>query len=179
MRNPAPGRTVIPAATLRRRIRELAAELRQELKNFDPVAIVLLEGARRFSEALFREWDRSFPRVYLRAQSYYGGAHSSGEASLGYFDPAAVEGRDALIIDDIYDTGRTLQAVIGAMHKSGARSVRTCVMLSKRRLHEAPVIIDYAGLEVDDLFLIGFGLDYQGKYRELEDIIAVTDLSRL
>lgn len=131
------------------------------------VAVVVLEGARRFADDLLERLGGGLEVCYVRAASYHGGLRSSGAVSLAGDVADAIAGRRALIIDDVYDTGRTLAAVVEHVRECGAAEVKVCVLLEKDREHEVEVEVDFVGAKVEDLFLVGYGLDYEGKYRDL------------
>lgn len=135
------------------------------------LAVVVLEGARRFAEDLLRallaHTSARFELAYVSAQSYHGGRESSGSVEIDASRAPEVSGRDVLVIDDVYDTGRTLSAVTRCLRSRGARSVKTCVLLEKQKPHAAPVTLDFLGAKVFDRYLVGYGLDHEGSYRDL------------
>jgi hypoxanthine phosphoribosyltransferase len=133
------------------------------------VVVVLLEGARPFARDLVKLLDLPVEIVFIKASSYNGGTSSSGkvaieeEADLG----RRLAGQDVLIVDDIYDTGLTLDSVTKSLAGHDPKSMKICVLLEKMIKHTVDVPIDFIGLKIDDLFVIGYGLDYNEKYREL------------
>jgi hypoxanthine phosphoribosyltransferase len=165
------GEIIVPADKLRVRIGELAREIAPRTENM--VFVGLLEGGRRFCEALLDKLHQPPPVIWIKARSYGGRTQSSGSVQIENFDASRVAGKDVLLIDDIYDTGRTLHAVSERLRACGARSVTVCVMILKRTRRAYAIPIHYAGFEAEDRFLIGFGLDYRGACRDLDDIIAV------
>ncbi len=102
----------------------------------------------------------------IRASSYRGGT-TSGELHVDAAMMIDVTGRDVLLVDDIFDTGRTLQRLTGLVSQAGARSVRTAVLLHKRREHEVSLRPDFVAFEIPDEFVVGYGLDYLDMYRNL------------
>lgn len=172
--SPRPGAAVVPAHRIQEAIERIAGEIRSTYD--DPsavVGIVVLEGARRFADALFARLGVTVARIEVRAASYHGSTRSSGTVEVQPFPLSQISGRDVLLVDDIYDSGRTLSALVNMAREAGAASVRTCVLLRKNRAHQIPVHIDFRGVEVEDRFLVGFGLDYAGKYRDLDFIAAL------
>jgi len=135
------------------------------------LAVVVLEGARRFAEDLLRAFlahtSARFELAHVSAQSYHGGRESSGSVEIEESRVPKVTGRDVLVIDDVYDTGRTLSAVTSCLRSRGARSVKTCVLLEKRKAHAAHVTLDFLGTKVFDRYLVGYGLDHEGRLRDL------------
>lgn len=131
-----------------------------------PVGVAVLHGARRFAEDLVAALPWEQEMAYVSADSYRGIA-STGRVELKADGLPAVVGRDVLIIDDILDTGLTLRAVREHVRGAGARSVRSCVLLRKRRAEPPAVEADFVGLHIDDRFVVGYGLDLDGAFRHL------------
>ena len=133
--------------------------------------VVILEGARQFARDLTYELlkytSARFEIGYITARSYHGGRKSGGKVEVDDATLGDVAGREILLVDDVYDSGLTLRAVTEHLLSRGARKVKTCVFLEKRRAHEAPAAIDHLGATVEDRFLIGYGLDLGGAYRDL------------
>jgi hypoxanthine phosphoribosyltransferase len=181
-RDGAPGgacnlRALHSAAEVDARIREIGQALRGDLGAQRPLFLAIAEGARRFAERLadlFAELATPAPRpqlVYLRAARTRG--TQLDEVQLEPLDPAIFAGRDVLVIDDIADEGRTLQATLALVRRGRPRSLRTAVLVDKRgrRKHEVP--LDYVGFEVKDGWVVGFGMDLDGRYRELDELAVV------
>lgn len=103
----------------------------------------------------------------LNVASYHGGTESAGKVDFLDRKLPVVEGRRVLVLDDILDTGRTLRAVADKLAEAGAAEVKTGVLLAKDRERAVEVEADYVGFEIGDEFVIGYGLDYQGRYRNL------------
>lgn len=149
-------------------VRRVADEVSGAYAEGDNVlAVIVLEGARWFALDLVGEATIEMELCYVKAASYHGGFKSSGEVSLDGGIAEKIAGRNVLIIDDVYDTGRTLDKVAGYVKACGAADVKVCVMLEKRRAHEVEVEVDFVGAKIEDLFIVGYGLDYEGKLREL------------
>ena len=157
---------------IRRCISRLAREIVADYPLGSKVlAVVVLEGARRFAEDLLREFlahtSARFELAHISARSYHGGRESSGTVEIDASRAPEVAGRDVLVIDDVYDTGRTLAAVTRHIRSRGARCVKTCVLLEKLKTHVEPVALDFLGAKVFDRYLVGYGLDHGGLYRDL------------
>jgi hypoxanthine phosphoribosyltransferase len=103
----------------------------------------------------------------LGVASYHGETQTSGEVIFKEADLPEVNGRDLLIVDDILDSGHTLSAVRERLEATRPRSIRTCVLLSKRKERARHVTPDYVGFEIEDEFVVGYGLDFRGRYRNL------------
>ncbi|MBN2210688.1 MAG: hypoxanthine phosphoribosyltransferase [Sedimentisphaerales bacterium] len=155
-------------------LERLANQLRQAYTQEDNVvAIVLLEGARRFAADLIKEWDRKIPLYFLRAKSYGNDVQSSGLVEITTSDRLLPDltGKRVLLIDDIYDTGLTLRAVLDYLAPLQPADIKTCILLEKHHPHARKIPIDFLGATVPNTFVVGYGLDYAGKYRELDDIV--------
>ena len=132
-----------------------------------------MTGAKRFADDLFREMqNEKFEIEYVKVDSYHGRTKSTGHVKFQSQIRTQIADRDVLIIDDLYDTGLTLKKVTEKIRQQGGR-VRTCVLLEKDIEHLGNVDIDFLGLKVPDCFLIGYGLDYQGQFRELPFICSL------
>ena len=164
---------VVPTETLHQAIDQLVEQLDQKLQASDDwLALIVLSGAKMFADALLARMQCPPPAAYVRASSYHGTTQSHPNVQLdGNFEQVA--DKNILLIDDIYDTGRTLTLLTKTLREHNPRTVKTCVLLEKQRPHEHPVHIDYRGLAVPDKFLIGFGLDYQNRYRSLPFVAAI------
>jgi hypoxanthine phosphoribosyltransferase len=131
------------------------------------VVIILLKGALVFAADLLRRVPRPLLIECLNVASYHGGTESSGK--VDFLDRHFPEVRDhhVLLLDDILDTGRTLHAVRERLLEEGAAAVHTAVLLAKDKERAEEVEADYVGFEIADEFVVGYGLDYQGRYRNL------------
>ncbi|NCC53763.1 MAG: hypoxanthine phosphoribosyltransferase, partial [Spartobacteria bacterium] len=115
------------------------------------------------------------PRIdFTTLSSYGGGTESSGAVEIAKDMSVDVNGADVFLVDDILDTGRTLTFARNHAFEKGARSVRTCVLLDKPSRRIVPIEADHVGFEIDDFFVVGYGLDYDSYYRELPYIAKVT-----
>lgn len=104
----------------------------------------------------------------IRVSSYHGGTTSSGVVTFNQKTLPDIAGKDVLVVDDILDTGRTLRAILDRLREEGEpASVRSCVLLDKADARVVDVDVEYVGFEIGDEFVIGYGLDYDGHYRNL------------
>ena len=149
------------------RIKEIAAEILKEEGEQDLVIVTLLKGAFVFAADLFRKMPVKLDIECINVASYHGGTESSGEVKFLDRCLPDVIGKKVIIVDDILDTGRTLKAVSEAITKQGAQSVSTCVLLAKQKQRAVEQEADYIGFTIGDEFVVGYGLDYKGKYRNL------------
>jgi hypoxanthine phosphoribosyltransferase len=173
-----PGRALISQAAIHARIRDLGKSITRDYCRRLPagerlLVVGVMNGALFFLADLLREinFDTEISCVCLAS---YAGTQSSGEVrGLGVLDDS-VAGRHILIIDDILDTGRTLSALVARLKKLGAAEVKICVLLEKRRRHEMSVAADWIGFKIADEFVVGYGLDYEGRYRDLKQVRVLT-----
>jgi hypoxanthine phosphoribosyltransferase len=161
---------LITADQLESTVSGLAEKISGVYRNVDNViALVMLEGARYFAKDLLAKLDFPIEAVFVKASSYYGRVSSAGHVRIdGPADLSEkIRGKHILLIDDIYDTGLTLAALLNRLADDKPQSVKICVLLEKDILHEKRIPIDFLGTKVPDAFVVGYGLDYDGRYREL------------
>ena len=154
---------------IQRRIRELALRVQSDFSGRDLVVVGLLTGTLMFLADLVREIDLPLRLDFIGVSSYRDGTESR-ELVFTKELRLDVAGRDVLLVDDILDTGKTLRAVIDKLDGMTPRQVRTCVLLSKKARREYDIPADYVGFEIPDEFVVGYGLDYAEKYRNLPSI---------
>ena len=168
-------RRLVSAEDVRARIEALAADIACDFSATVPLFIVIAEGARRFADELQRGVNARggfVESLVVRARRTRG--TNLVEVKLDDFDVGRCADRDLLVIDDICDEGRTLAAVLGRVRAAGPRTVRSAVLVSKHARRSHPIELDYVGFHVDDGWVLGFGMDLDGRYREL-DHLAVLD----
>ena len=168
-------RELIPVGRVRRRIHELALRMAGDYAGAPFTLVVIAEGARRFAEALVAGLlaEGVNPEVAQLRVRRTRGRQLEGVRVLES-DLPSLEDRDVLVVDDIVDEGRTLEAVVAMLEKGSPRSVRVGVLVSKLARRATAVPLDYVGFEVDDGWIVGLGMDLDGRYREL-DYIAVAE----
>lgn len=132
------------------------------------LALVVLEGAKTFSEDLLAKMNFPIETTTIKAASYEG-TRSTGQVKI---DAASglvnkIRNKNILLIDDIYDTGQTLSSIIKWLKNCNPKSIRTCALLEKQTQHAKAVNVDYIGMKIEDDFVVGYGLDYNGIYRNL------------
>ena len=173
---PEPLRVLIPAEAIRRRVSELGREIALHYGDRTPVFVGVLKGAVVFLADLIRAVEAPLECDFIAVSSYGAQSRSSGIVKLTADLAASVEERDVLIVEDIVDTGRTLAYLQRNLETRQPRSVRVCTLLDKAVRREVPVTLHHVGFTIPDEFVVGYGLDYGGRYRNLPHI-AVLDLA--
>ncbi len=169
-------RRVVSAEEVRVRIEALAATVARDFEGMVPLFIVIAEGARRFAGELQQGVNARggfVETLVVRARRTRGS--DLVEVKLDDFDVTRCTDRDLLVIDDIADEGRTLAAVLARVRAADPRTVKSAVLVSKHARRCMPIELDYVGFEVDDGWVLGFGMDLDGKYRELDHLAVVVD----
>ena len=153
------------------RVEEMGKQISADYAGREPHLVCVLKGACTFMTDLCRTMDVPLTLDYIAVSSYGATTKSSGEVKLIKDLDQGLDGRDLLVIEDIVDTGLTLNYLLKVLKARGPRSLKVASLLSKpsRRLVETPV--DYVGFTIDDLFVVGYGLDYNERYRNLRDIV--------
>ena len=162
-------RTMIPAEDIDRRIRELAALISRDYAGRTLHMICVLKGGAYFMMMLSRYLDESLAVTmdFMSVSSYGDGTESSGIVRILKDLDQNIQGKDVLMVDDITDSGRTLYHLLGMLWQRKPNSLRVCTLLDKPDRRGWDVRIDYAGFEIEDVFVVGCGLDYKQKYRNL------------
>jgi hypoxanthine phosphoribosyltransferase len=178
MRKP---KVLIPQHELERRVAEIAAEIERDYgpgrTADDPLlAVGVLQGSVFFLVDLLKRLRDDLPvRMDFFQTSSYRGGTSAGEVRIRKDIDSWIRGHDVLLVEDIVDTGYTLRTILDLMRFRGARSVKLCALLDKRSRREVDVPIDYLGFPIDDVFVVGYGLDHEGLYRNLPYIGVLED----
>jgi len=157
---------LINESNLDKRIEELAKEIMRDYKNEDLVFVGVLKGAAVFMIELAKKIKNSVEFEFIQVESYQG-TESTGKIKLKQDLIDKIEGRNIIIIEDIVDTGRTLEYLREYIKKHNPKSVKVCTLLSKPSRRIVELNIDYIGFSIPDEFVIGFGMDYDQKYRNL------------
>ncbi len=157
---------IIPAARLRHRVRQLAWQIEADFSGRELVIVSLLNGTVLFLADLVRYINLPLRLDFIGVSSY-GDGTVSRELVFTKELRIDVKGRDVLLVDDILDTGRTFKAVLDRLNKLKPATIRTCVLLDKSARRLAPIEPDYAGFRIPDLFVVGYGLDFAERYRNL------------
>ncbi|MBN8237504.1 hypoxanthine phosphoribosyltransferase [Halobacillus kuroshimensis] len=160
-------KVLISEEEIQQKCKEMGARLSEEYKDRFPLAIGVLKGATPFMTDLLKRMETHLEMDFMDVSSYHGGMESSGEVKIVKDLDTKVEGRDILIIEDIIDSGRTLAYLVDLFKYRKANSIKIVTLLDKPTGRSADVIADVVGFEVPDEFVVGYGLDYQEKYRNL------------
>lgn len=153
------------------RIKTLADEMNEFFNGEEVIAICVLKGAVLFAVDLIRHLNMPLKTEFIRLSSYNGGTATSGKVNAVDISLPDLNGKNVLIIEDIVDTGLTAKFLLDFMNCNfHTKSTKFCSLLDKKITRVADVEPDYYGFEVDDKFLIGYGLDYDGYYRNLRYI---------
>lgn len=159
-------RILITDEVIARRIRQMSREIERDFTGREMVVVSLLNGTVMFLADLIR--NLSLPlRLDFIGVSSYGAGTESGELVFTKELRLDVQGRDVLLVDDILDTGKTLFRVLGKLRALKPRRIKTCVLLNKAARRVENVQADYVGFEIPDFFVIGYGLDFAERYRNL------------
>ena len=165
---------LLSADVIDQRIRELAADLARDYADAPQLHLIcVLKGAFVFLADLVRAVDKPTTIDFLAVSSYAKGTTSTGEVRLQKDLDAALSGRDVLIVEDIVDTGLTLQYLQEILRARGPRSLRTVCLLSKPSRRKVAVPVEYVGFTIEDRFVVGYCLDYAEQYRNLPHIAVV------
>jgi hypoxanthine phosphoribosyltransferase len=163
-------KTLFSGKQISQRIKEMGQQITQDYAGKDLLMVGILKGAVIFYGNLIKAVDLPVTMDFLMASSYGSGMVSSGNLQIKYDLCEDVAGRDVLLVDDIVDTGLTLKALVEEVQGRGAASVRTCCLLDKPARRKVEIEPDYIGFEIPDMFVVGYGMDYDGKYRNLPKI---------
>lgn len=159
-------KVILTQEQIQERIKELAKQISEDYKGKTPVVICMLKGAVYFFADLTRNFTIPVMIEFARLSSYRNGT-SSGEMELISDINADITGQDVLIIEDIVDSGKTLSYFIGLLKKKNPASIKICSFLDKKERRQVDINVDYTGFDIPCGFVIGYGLDYAQKYREL------------
>lgn len=160
-------RVLISKEEIEARIKEVAAELDAFYGEKTPIAICILKGSIMFYTDLLRAMKTSTSMEFMKVSSYGFGTTSSGKLSVGLDIQSNIDGKDVLIIEDIIDSGNTMYALKKMLETRSPASIRVVTLLDKPARRVADIVPDYVGFEIEDEFVIGYGLDYAEKYRDL------------
>ena len=171
---------LVTKAELRARIDALAGELRSTLPSDKaPVAISILKGSALFLADLARAIDIDLQIDFMSISSYAGSQGGSGVVRIVKDLDTDISDRDVVIVEDIVDTGFTLTYLRRTLSQRGPRSLQTVTLLDKVARRIVPVPVEHKGFEIPDVFVVGYGMDFQGRYRNVPEILAVKDVARL
>lgn len=160
-------RVLFDEATILRRLDEIAVEIVRDFRDCELTVVAILNGSLIFMADLLRRIPLPLKLDCLSVASYHGRPETSGELIFRQIALPDITGRHLLILDDILDSGLTLSSVREKLQSAGPESVRVCVLLQKKKRRARSVRADYIGFEIEDEFVVGYGLDYMERYRNL------------
>lgn len=158
---------LIDEATLAKRIAELGKQISDDYRDKDLALVAILKGSFMFLADISRALDVECTTDFLGLSSYGHRTSTSGVVQITSDLSAPIEGRDVLVIEDIIDTGLTMRYLLDNLHTRKPRSLKICTLLHKPSRTKVEVPIDYVGFTIDDHFVIGYGLDYQDRFRNV------------
>jgi hypoxanthine phosphoribosyltransferase len=167
------GEVLVQADELQHRIREMAAEIARDYQGRDLLLIGVLKGAFLFLADLMRHLDVGCEVDFMAVASYGSSTESSGVVRILKDLDAPLEGRHVLIVEDIVDSGLTLQYLLRTLEARGPASLEVCALLTKPSRRTVDLPVRYTGFEIPDKFAIGYGLDYAERYRNLPYVAAL------
>lgn len=168
------GRPIVTQEEMRARIRELGRQITADYEHKDLILIGILKGAYAFYADLARAIRLPLKVDFLVVSSYAGKGKSSGKIKVLTELTEDIAGRDVLLVEDIVDSGCTIQHIRKTLGAKKPKSIKVCALLSKPARRQVEVEVDYVGFNIPNKFVVGYGLDYQQKYRNLP-YLAVLD----
>jgi hypoxanthine phosphoribosyltransferase len=154
-------------SSIAERVNELAGQIRGDYDGRNPIFVGILKGSFVFLSDLMRRLDMDCQVDFMAASSYGVNTESSGQVRVLKDLGQNIEGRDVIVVEDILDTGLTMDFLVRYLHARKPSSVRICSMLDKPERRRIPIAADYIGFAIPDEFVVGYGLDYADKYRNL------------
>jgi len=166
-RDPLIERILISSDEIHQRISQLGNEISRDYEGTVPILVNILKGAYVFLADLTRSLSLHHEVDFMAISSYHGGTESSGVVKIEKDLKANITDRDVIIVEDIIDSGLTINHLLDLLKTRNPRSLRVCSLLDKKCRRIKGAQIDYCGFEIPDEFVIGYGLDYDEKYRNL------------
>jgi len=158
---------LLPANQIQERIKEIGEQITRDYAEGRPLFIGILKGACMFHADLIRNVNLPVAVDFIAVASYGSATKSSGQVQLIKDVETSVEGKDIIIVEDIVDTGLTLQYLIDNFESRNPQSLKVAALLNKPSRRKIPIRVDYVGFDIPDKFVVGYGLDYAQKYRNL------------
>ena len=156
-------------------VKRLAGEINRDYAGLEPLFVGVLNGSYIFIADLTRRLEMPIALDFMRASSYGEGRDSCGQVTITRDLEQDVSGRDVIVVEDIVDTGLTLSCILQHIGERKPASLRVCALLDKPGRRAVDCRPDYVGMEVEDLFLVGYGLDLAGRYRNLAGLYTLAD----
>ena len=168
--------TLISEEDIKKKVAELGAQLTKKFSGKVPVAICVLNGSAIFYADLLRAIDTDLTCEYISVSSYGNKSYSSGQVKLTMDISTQIEGKDIIIVEDIVDTGLTMSYLIKTLEVRKPKSITTVSLLNKPKARKVECKVDFSGFDIANDFVVGYGLDYQGYYRNLPHVARVENL---
>src|SRR6202049_2969436 len=170
------GRAMITSTRIGKRVKQLGQQISEAYSDIETplVMVVILKGATVFAADLLRSLSIPAELEFVRASSYHGGTTSSGRLQLAHMVDGPLVGRHVLLVEDIVDSGLTVNVITKRIRRMGPASLRIAALLDRPARRVVDVKIDFCGFVIPARFVIGYGLDYAGLYRELPHIYSLT-----
>ena len=168
--NETVGTVLLDSETIQRRVRELGIAITRDYRGKNPHLIVILKGACIFFSDLIRSIDVGISTDFIALGSYGSSTESSGAVRFLKDLDDSIEGKEVLVVDDILDTGLTLHYLLQNLESRKPRSLKVVALLNKPERRRIQVPAHYVGFDIPDRFVVGYGLDYNQRYRNLPDI---------
>jgi hypoxanthine phosphoribosyltransferase len=166
---------LIPEAAIQRRVREIADQISNDYQGTEPILVGILKGSIIFMADLMRAIRIPVQMDFIRAASYGSGTQSSGTVRVTKDIELPIQGRPVILVEDIVDSGLTLAYVKELLEDRGAASLKICALIDKSERRERAISVDYCGFQVQEGFLVGYGLDCNEEYRNLPDICVLKE----
>ena len=165
----------IPQEKIETEIHRIAKEIKHDVADKEPLFLVMLNGAFMFAAELFKSLDMPCEMAFVKYKTYVG-THSTGKPNemLG-IEPEKVNGRNIVIVEDIVDSGFTMNELLKDLNKKGAKSIKIASMMFKPKALKYDFKIDYVGMEIGNDFIVGYGLDYNEYGRNLKEIYKIVE----
>lgn len=155
-------------------IERIANEINQDYKDKNPLFIAILNGSFIFAADLFKKINIPAEISFIKLASYQG-TKSTGNVITAIGLETDLYNRNVIVLEDIIDTGKTLSAFLPQLEHQQPKSLKVCALLHKKEATQYPISIDYLGFEIPDLFVVGYGLDYNGYGRNLDQIMQIDE----
>jgi hypoxanthine phosphoribosyltransferase len=153
------------------RIREMGQQITREYEGREPHMVCVLKGGAIFMGDLCQSIDLPLTLDYIAVSSYGAATKSSGEVRLVKDLDQGLDGRDLIVVEDIVDTGLTLNYLVNLLKARGPKSLKVATLLSKPSRRLVEITVDYVGFTIEDHFVVGYGLDFNERFRNLRDIV--------
>lgn len=152
---------------IKNRIKEIAQEILKDFKNEEIVLVCILKGAAYFAIDLSKELNNNLILDFMKVNSYGDELQSSGTINFKLDISTDIKDKNVIIVEDIIDSGLTLNYIYDYLVKKDPKNLKICVLLDKKERRVKPINVNYTGFEIENKFVLGYGLDYKDKYRNL------------